>query len=105
MFRLDDAEVEEDTIQSTTIAPVVIPTVVSDEIVTKTSLEPVSNTYREGFQFNHILTSQIIRSSYDYQRWRYTFQLNAGRIGSSGFSYSQYISFAYRADEWSRNFF
>ncbi len=39
-------------------------------------------------------------SSYNYQRWRYTSKLKAEHIGSSGFSYSHYFNFAYRADEW-----
>ena len=96
----DEGEVVADTIQSTTIAPVVIPTVVSNEIVTTTTLEPVSTlSGRVSVQSYSNFTNN--QTSYDYQRWRYTFQLNAGRIGSSNFSYSQYISFAYRADEWS----
>lgn len=42
-----------------------------------------------------------LSKTYNYQRWRYTFRLNAERIGNSNISYSQYISFAYRASEWS----
>lgn len=96
---IDEAEVEEDTTQSITIAPVIIPTVVSDEIVTTTSLEPVPTlSGKVSVQSYSNFTNN--QTSYDYQRWRYTFQLNAGRIANSGFSYSQYISFAYRADEW-----
>ena len=98
---VDDGEAEADTTQSTTIAPVVMPTVVADEIVTKTSLEPVPTlSGRISVQSYSNFTNN--QSSYDYQRWRYTFQLNAGRIANSGFSYSQYISFAYRADDWER---
>jgi len=37
---------------------------------------------------------------FDFQRWRYAFKLNADNIGGSNLSYSQYINFAYRADEW-----
>ena len=37
---------------------------------------------------------------FDYQRWRYAFKLNANNIGGSNLSYSQYVNFAYRADEW-----
>lgn len=40
--------------------------------------------------------------AYDYQRWRYTFRLNADNIAESGFSYSHYINFAYRASDWNR---
>jgi len=39
-------------------------------------------------------------SSLNYQRWKYTFQLNANYIAGSNFSYSQYLNFAYRASEW-----
>src|SRR4030065_899317 len=96
----DDGEIDSDTIQSTTIAPVVISTVTADEIVTKTSLQPVP-TLSGRFSVQSFSNFTNNQSSYDYQRWRYTFQLNAGRIANSGFSYSQYISFAYRADDWS----
>lgn len=98
---IDKVEAEADTIESTTIAPVVIPTVVTDEVVTKTSLEPVP-TFSGRISVQSYSNFTNNQSSYDYQRWRYTFQLNAGRIGGSGFSYSQYISFAYRADDWDR---
>ena len=37
----------------------------------------------------------------DNQRWRYTFSLNADNIGGSSLSFSNYMSFAYRADQWS----
>ncbi len=98
---IDDVEAEEDTTQSTTIAPIVIPTVVVDEVVTKTSLESVPTlSGKISVQSYSNFTNN--QTSYDYQRWRYTFQLNAGRIGGSGFSYSQYISFAYRADDWNK---
>lgn len=86
---------------STTLTPVVIPTVTSGEIITKTTLEPVSSfSGKISVQSYSNFTNN--QASYDYQRWRYTFQLNANRIASSGFSYSQYISFAYRADDWNR---
>ena len=39
-------------------------------------------------------------NSFDYQRWRYAFRLDAQNIGGSNFSYSQYINFSYRANEW-----
>lgn len=39
-------------------------------------------------------------NSFDYQRWRYTFRLNANNISGSGFSYSHYLNFVYRSDQW-----
>jgi hypothetical protein len=38
--------------------------------------------------------------SNNYQRWRYTFRLDAKKIGGTDLSFSHYINFAYRADEW-----
>lgn len=46
--------------------------------------------------------SNISNSSYfaDNQRWRYSFALNAKKIGGSDLSFSNYMTFAYRADQW-----
>ena len=86
---------------STSLAPVIIPAVTTEEIVTKTSLEPVPTlSGRVSVQSYSNFSNNITR--YDYQRWRYTFQLNAGHIGNSGFSYTNYISFAYRASDWNK---
>lgn len=38
----------------------------------------------------------------DYQRWRYSFRLNAENIGGGKFSFSNYTIFSYRADEWNQ---
>lgn len=38
----------------------------------------------------------------DYQRWRYSFRLNAENIGGGKFSFSNYTIFTYRADEWNQ---
>ncbi len=97
---IDNGEAEKDSVQSTMIAPVVLTTTEpTTDIVTTTSLEPIPTlSGRVSVQSYTNFTNN--QSSYDYQRWRYTFQLNAGRIANSGFSYSQYISFAYRADDW-----
>lgn len=48
--------------------------------------------------------SNISNSPYftDNQRWRYSFSLNARNIGRSRLSFSNYITFAYRADQWTR---
>jgi hypothetical protein len=36
----------------------------------------------------------------DIQRWRYSLSLNADNFGESNFSFSSYINFSYKADEW-----
>jgi hypothetical protein len=48
--------------------------------------------------------SNISNSAYfaDNQRWRYSFSLNAKKIGGSSLSFTDYMTFAYRADQWSR---
>ncbi|MDH3268667.1 MAG: hypothetical protein OEM46_07405 [Ignavibacteria bacterium] len=85
--------------ETAAIMPAVIPAVTGDEIVTKTTLEPVPTlSGKVSVQSYSNFTNQ--NTSFDYQRWRYTFQLNAERIGNSGFSYYQYLSFAYRASDW-----
>ncbi len=47
--------------------------------------------------------SNISNSHYfpDNQRWRYTFSLDAKNIAETNLSFSNYMSFAYRADQWS----
>ncbi len=37
---------------------------------------------------------------YDYQRWRHSLRFTSQRIAESGFSFSSYAIFAYKADEW-----
>jgi len=41
-----------------------------------------------------------ITNQVDYQNWRYTLSLNADNINDSKISFSNYITFKYRADEW-----
>ena len=36
----------------------------------------------------------------DYQNWRYSLSLNADHFSNSKFSFSNYVTFRYRADEW-----
>ena len=79
--------------------PEIVPAITTESISTKTTLEPVPTlSGRVSVQSYSNFSNQ--QNSFDYQRWRYTFQLNAGHIGNSGFSYSHYISFAYRASDW-----
>ncbi len=48
--------------------------------------------------------SNVSNSPYfaDNQRWRYSFALKAMNIGGSRLSFSDYMTFAYRADQWSK---
>ncbi|MCB0748098.1 MAG: hypothetical protein KDC90_11610, partial [Ignavibacteriae bacterium] len=39
-------------------------------------------------------------SNENYQKWRYSLSFNADKINNSKFSFSNYITFRYRADEW-----
>jgi len=40
------------------------------------------------------------RSFSDFQRWRYSFSLSADEISGSAFSFSSYLIFSYRANDW-----
>ncbi len=40
-------------------------------------------------------------SQTNYQNWRYSLSMNADQINNSKFSFSSYVTFRYRADEWS----
>jgi hypothetical protein len=86
-----------------------VPTVTSssepteDEVATKTLKTLLSKPELKGrFAIQSYSNFSNNGNAYDYQRWRYTFQMNANKIGYSGFSYSQYISFGYRASDWNR---
>ncbi len=48
--------------------------------------------------------SNVSNSPYfaDNQRWRYSFALKAKNVGGSRLSFTDYMTFAYRADEWAR---
>lgn len=63
--------------------------VVEPKISGKISLQSYSN-------FSNLLFDD------DYQRWRYSFRLNAENIGGGKFSFSNYAIFTYRADEWNQ---
>jgi hypothetical protein len=95
-----DNQSNEEQKDSVTFAPVIVPTVTESTIETKTTLEPIP-TLSGKISVQSYSNFSNNYSSIDYQRWRYTFQLNAERIANSGFSYSHYINFAYRADDWS----
>lgn len=101
-IKIEQEEDEQLTTDRTLVLSVTdpAPVVAAETVVTKTSLEPVS-TFNGKFFVQSYSNFSNNPTAYDYQRWRYTFSLNAGHIGNSSFSYSHYISFAYRADKWS----
>jgi hypothetical protein len=95
----------EDSLKTDEIVPVeaaIIPVVVQNEIDTPPL--PIESLYKLAGKISVQSYSNFTnqKSSYDYQRWRYTFRLNANHIGNSGFTYSHYLSFAYRASDWNR---
>jgi hypothetical protein len=103
-FVKNDPKTEDSTItnEMVPVESVVIPVTLekADEISPQLdeSLSTISG--KVSIQSYSNISNQ--KGSYDYQRWRYTFRLNANYIGNSGFSYSHYLSFAYRASDWSR---
>jgi hypothetical protein len=83
---------------------VLIPTIhVTNEVMpNQVTVKEVKPELKGRFAIQSYSNFSNNGNAYDYQRWRYTFQINANKIGYSGFSYSQYISFAYRASDWNR---
>ena len=86
------------TATETTVIPVVMQEV--DDVFSKFNASISRFSGKISIQSYSNFSNQ--KSSYDYQRWRYTFRLNADHFGNSGFSYSHYLSFAYRASDWNR---
>lgn len=80
----------------------VFPVVVQNEDDASSNLDESISSLSGKFSVQSYSNFSNLKNSYDYQRWRYTFRLNADHIGNSGFSYSHYLSFAYRASDWSR---
>jgi len=99
IVKITETQTTEEAKDSVNAAPVIVPAVITESITTKTTLEPLPTlSGRVSVQSYSNFSNQ--QNSFDYQRWRYSFQLNAGHIGNSGFSYSHYLSFAYRASDW-----
>ena len=80
----------------------VIPVLVNNEDVVSSEFDESLSTLSGKVSIQSYSNFSNIKSNYDYQRWRYTFRLNANHIGNSGFTYSHYLSFAYRASDWNR---
>lgn len=94
-------EDKQEALDSSSFVSEIVPFDSPTVIITKRTLIPVptlSGKISVQSYSNFSNNSNI----FDYQRWRYTFQLSAERIGNSKFSYYNYISFAYRADDWDR---
>ena len=90
--------VEEKITTETTVVPVVVQS--EDDV--STNIDESISSLSGKVSVQSYSNFSNLKSRYDYQRWRYTFRLNADHLGNSGFSYSQYLSFAYRASDWSR---
>ncbi|NCS88044.1 MAG: hypothetical protein AUK34_00365 [Ignavibacteria bacterium CG2_30_36_16] len=68
--------------------------------VTVAKVPVKSSTYKGRFSIQSYSNLSNLTGSNDYQRWRYTFSFNADNISGSNFSVSNYMSFAYKANEW-----
>ena len=90
---------EQDNLPQQTIIPV--STEITGKDVTSRKGKPGESEVSGRFSIQSY--SNISNSQYfaDNQRWRYSFDFNAGNIGGSRISFSNYMTFAYRADQWS----
>jgi len=98
---IPDVVIKEDKTPDITISPLNSGVIKSDSSGNYSSIKERQSSLRGRFSVQSY--SSISNSNYfpDNQRWRYTFSLNANNIGGSSLSLSNYMSFAYRADQWS----
>jgi len=57
-------------------------------------------SYKGRFSIQSYSNLSNLNGNNDYQRWRYTFSFNADNISGSNFSVTNYMSFAYKANDW-----
>ncbi len=93
-------EIKEDT--STVVQNNIQP---SGEVLTQKTINRKSFLKKSGIDGKFSIQSHTNFSnnpgSINYQRWRYTLSLDANRISNSNLSFSSYLNFNYRADNWS----
>lgn len=106
-------EKEENSKQTTEARPTMIDTLAlqnkntNPEIVNISSPVADNKKYVAGSSYSGRFSVQSISSldnsgtANDLQRWRYSFSLNKVEFGNSKFSFSNYIVFAYTANQWS----
>lgn len=77
----------------------------SGEVVSKEVIRKKFTAKKTGISGRFSVQSHSNISNYsnniNYQRWRYTLALDADRISGSNLSFSSYVNFNYRADDWS----
>ncbi len=71
---------------------------IKDNFKTRKKIEPAVTGKFSVQSYSNISNSPYFA---DNQRWRYSFSLRAKDIGGSRLSFSDYITFVYRADQWS----
>lgn len=98
---IPDAVVKEDKTPDIIVPPLNGEVVKQDSFGNASGIKERKSSLRGRFSVQSY--SSISNSTYfpDNQRWRYTFSLNANNVGGSSLSLSNYMSFAYRADQWS----
>ncbi len=70
--------------------------------VTKPKVPVKTEAFKGKISVQSYSNLSNLNRSVDNQRWRYTFSLNAENISESGFSISNYMSFAYKANDWGK---
>lgn len=95
-----------DAVQEETVSPAPIPvsTGAADAEIVQNFKSRKAKEQAVTGKFSVQSYSNISNSPYfaDNQRWRYSFALNAKNIGGSRLSFTDYMTFAYRADEWAQ---
>lgn len=102
LFAIIEVIAEEEIVKDDSTVNLLLVETVAYQPLVKTSSPEFEPKVSGKFSIQSYSNFTNNNSSYSYQRWRYTTKLKAEYIGNSSFSYSHYINFAYRADEWSQ---
>jgi hypothetical protein len=105
LYAIIEREIPDVVTDETTVSnPIPVSTGTADESIKENSNTRKAKESAVSGKFSIQSYSNLSNSPYfaDNQRWRYSFALSAKNIGGSRLSFSDYMTFAYRADQWSR---
>jgi hypothetical protein len=102
LYAIVEYEIPEAVQEENDVEVPVVPVTEESSVVNEHSYKRSRRESSLSGKFSVQSYSNLSNSVYfaDNQRWRYSFSLNAKNIGRSRLSFSNYMTFAYRADKW-----
>ena len=99
-FKILELISHEDSNKTPTIAEPRIDNLINVDTAEYIGFKKLDKNFYGKFSVSGYSTLSNLEDQKDYQNWRYSLSLNADNINDSKFSFSNYISFRYRADDW-----